>query len=300
MSILKKSGQNEEIFSEKKGIFLYFELLFRKFWNYITLNLLYALTSTLTFVFYWVIFGSTVVPIILSTISDDVFKIMADSAGGMDVELFKGSLIWAFSCIFSLLVITFFGGGVCSIGYNYILRNYARQENAYIFSDFFEQIKKNFKQSLFLSIIDKVIISILCFSASYYYYEMTLGGGYLYIIAFALMIFALLVYGAMHTYLWTIMVTFKVTMKQAFKNSLMLVLGTAVRSIGYIFLMVIFAVISVIIFANSQMLMLVLFMVILFSAFNLAGHLCSYPVIKKYMIDNTNEKINESGCEDNG
>lgn len=299
MSIFKKPGQNndkEPIMTDKKGVFLYFELLLRKFWNYIKLNLLYVLTSLVTFAFYFVVNATFVVPVILGTIPEENFKIMADAAGGMSLELFYGSLIWALSCIISIIIITFFGGGVCSAGYNYVLRNYARQENAYVFADYFEQTKKNFKQSFILSLIDKILISMLLISASYYYAMMfESDGGFLPVIAFALMIFALLLYGAMHIYMWTILITFKVTIKQLFKNSFFLTIGTAIRTVFYILGMLIYTALAVILFANSQIFVIVFYIVLLFAAVNLAGHLVSYPVIKKYMIDNNNK--NEKGNE---
>ena len=299
MSIFKKIGQNnekEQVLTDKKGIFLYFELLLRKFWNYIKLNLLYVLTSLLTFAFYFVICAGFVVPVILGTIPEENFKIMADAAGGMDLELFYGSLIWALSCIMSLIIITFFGGGVCSAGYHYILRNYARQENAYVFSDYFQHTKLNFKQSFLLSLIDKLLVSMLLISASYYYAMMfESNSGFVPVIAFALMIFALYLYGAMHIYMWTMMVTFKVTLKQLFKNSFLLTIGTAVRTVFYILSMLIFTVLAVILFANSQIFVIVFYIILLFVLVDLAGHLVSYPVIKKYMIDNNNK--NEEGTE---
>ena len=114
-------------------------------------------------------------------------------------------------------------------------------------------------------------------------------------IAFAVLLFALLVYAAMHIYIWTIMITFKVSLKQLFKNSLMLTMGTAVRTIGYIIGIVAFSAIMLTIFAYFSIVAFALFFVIAIAAFNLAGHMCSYPVIKKYMIDNNNK--NEEGIE---
>ena len=119
---------------------------------------------------------------------------------------------------------------------------------------------------------------------------------FFYIIAFAALLCALLCYAAMHMYMWTIMVTFIVSLKQLFKNAFLLTFGTAVRSIGYIIGMLAFAVVSVVIFAYVPMLAISLFLILLIAMFNLAGHICSYPVIKKYMIDNTNK--NEEGNED--
>lgn len=292
MSIFKKYTDNnfKEIKpgdSEKKGIFLFWELLTRKFWNYIKLNLLYTLTSIPSLLIYWCVFAMYVVPNILQSFSEEFIEEMA-VASSSTPEMFSGSIIFYFSCFGAVMMVTLFGGGICSAGYNYVLRNYVRQENAYVFGDYFEQTKKNFGQALTVSVIDTVIVSMCLFSISYYFGLMRNGGGALYIFAFALLIFAVLLYATMHTYIWTIMITFKVSLKQLFKNSLMLALGTASKTVVYMLCVAAFTGVALTIFAYSPMVVGILFMVILTALFNLAGHIFSYPVIKKYMIENNN------------
>ena len=293
MSFLKKYSDSNfrEIRPEdpdKKGIKLFWELFTRKFWSYIKLNLLYAFTSILSLVVYWCILAMYVVPGILSAISSETIEMMAAKADST-VEMFAGSIIFYFSGIGALLLVTFFCGGICSAGYNYILINYVRQENAYVFSDFFNQTRKNAGQAFALSIIDILVVSTGLFSLSYYFGLMLNGGGALCVFAFGLLVFALLMYIAMHTYLWTIMVTFKVSLKQLFKNSLMLTIGTAVRTVIYMLCVVAFTVLTLGLFAYSPIVVAMMFFVVLMVLFNLAGHIFSYPVIKKYMIDNNNQ-----------
>ena len=294
MRILKKPGENtrREIHStdiDKKGIFLFWELFRRKFWNYIKLNLLYVITSVVSLVIYWCVFANFVIPWVIEVLPQDAFKDMAVQAQ-TTVEIFKSSVYFFYSCLAALICVTIFGGGVCSAGYNYVLRNYVRQENAYIFSDYFSQTKKNFGQALVVSVIDKILLSIAFFSLAYYYADIVHNGTMLSIIAFGVLVFALLFYATMHTYMWTIMVTFNVTIKQLFKNSFMLTVGTAARSVVYMICLAVFLVIAVILFAYSPLVVASLFLVLLMSVINLAGHIFSYPVIKKYMIDNNNKK----------
>ena len=295
MALFKKISDNNfrEIRPDdpdKKGIKLFWELFTRKFWNYIKLNLLYVLTSIVTFALYWCVLAMFVVPGFIASFSSEVLEKMA-VASDTTVEMFTGSVVFYFSCIGALLLITFFGGGLCSAGYNYILRNYVRQENAYVFSDFFLQSKKNFKQALVVSLVDYIVVSIGLFSISYYFGLMKNGGGALYIFSFALLVFAFLLYVAMHTYIWTIMVTFKVSLTQLYKNSFMLTVGTAIRTVLYMICTAAFTVATIMFFAYSPLFVAVLFLIIMIVLFNLAGHIFSYPVIKKYMIDNNNENI---------
>lgn len=302
MAILKKFNEGNrrpEITvdtPEKKGVFLFFELFLRKFWNYVKLNLLYFGTSIISILIYWFVLSSFVVPVVMGVIPEASWKVWADALNGMPVDILQGNIIFIVSLLGALLLVTFFGGGVCSAGYHYILRNYARQENAFFLHDFFGQTKKNFAQAIIVSIIDKVVICLCLFSASAYYAMMKTSDETFPIIAFAVMIFVLLIYAAIHNYIWTMMVTFKVNIKQLYKNSLLLTFGTAVRSIGYIVGVTAFTIVMTLLFAYVWIAALGVFMLIAMAAFNLCGHLVADPVIKKYMIDNNNE--NDKGNEE--
>ncbi|MBQ3054186.1 MAG: hypothetical protein IJC89_04700 [Clostridia bacterium] len=298
MRIFKRYGDDikQEIIgkeSEKKGLFLYFELLIRKFWKYVTLNLLYSFSSVVNLVIYWFVSSGFFVPLLLSSIPEENWKRWADASNGMPVEQFYGAISFFTACLIAFLLVLLFGGGVFSAGYNYVLRNYARQENSFMLSDYFAQTKNNFTQSLVVSVIDIIVLTIAMFSGCYYFSLMNNGGGTFAVIAFAIVVFALLIYAVMHTYMWTMLVTFKISIKQLFKNAFLLTFGAALNSILYIVILVIYTFISTVIFAYNWVLAGGIFIVIGFTAFNLAGHLISYPVIKKYMIGDTKE--NEEG-----
>lgn len=293
MRILKRVGENtrREIRAtdiDKKGVFLFWELFKRKFWNYIKLNLLNVITSIVALVLYWCVFANFVVPMIISVFTPEIVEDMAIQSQ-TTVDALKSSIYFWYSCFATLMVVTLFGGGVFSAGYNYVLRNYVRQENAYVFADYFSQTKKNLGQALVVSVVDFLLLSVCFFSLAYYYADIVQNGTMLSIIAFGVLVFALLFYATMHTYIWTIMVTFKVTLKQLYKNSFMLTVGTATRSVIYMLCLAAFVVLSFIFFAYAPLVVASLFLIILTAVVNLAGHIFSYPVIKKYMIDNNKE-----------
>ncbi len=294
MGIFKKYGDanRREIRPdepEKTGVLLYFELFKRKFWNYVKLNLLYFATSIISIAIYWVALAALIVPVLLSPISDETWKVLSDASGGMPLEQVQGSVIFTISCVGALLMVVLFGGGVCTAGYNYVLRNYVRQENAFLVSDFFEHTKKNFLQALIITIVDLIIVSTCLFSAASYYSMMkTQPEDMMPVFAFAIMLFALFIYANMHTYLWTIIVTFDISIWKAYKNSFFLTFAAAIRSVGFIVLTVAFCAGMVTLFSYFWIAGVGLFVLIAMSAFNLAGHIFSYPIIKKYMIDNNN------------
>ncbi|MDP4118776.1 MAG: hypothetical protein Q8873_06260 [Bacillota bacterium] len=274
---------------EKKGILLYFELIKRKFWNYVELNLLYFTTSLLSMAVYWAVLAGVIIPVIISTISRESWKVWSDMNGGMPIDKLQGSIIFYVATIGSVLLVMLFGGGVCSAGYHYVLRNYTRQENAFIFSDYFEQTGKNFFQALIVSIIDTLLVCVCLFSIAAYYTMMKKDGSMVNILAFAVMLFVFFIYAVMHTYIWTMMITFKISIWKIYKNALLLTFGAALNSIGYIVCASLFCALMIMFFAYMWIAAMGVLLFIGISAFNLLGHIFSYPVIKKYMIDNNNE-----------
>ena len=56
--------------------------------------------------------------------------------------------------LFSIPIVTI---GPASAAYTYILRNFAREDHAFIWWDFIDTFKKNFKQSFVAGIIDILI-----------------------------------------------------------------------------------------------------------------------------------------------
>ena len=126
---------------------------------------------------------------------------------------------WKFTTInivhsfISLFVIT---GGIANAGFTHVARNTARDKHSFGLSDFFETIKKNWFQALVAGIIN-IIVFALSIYAVFYYFSIkepvisAIGLG----ISFAV-IFCFLM---MNFYIWTLIITFKFTLKQVFKNS---------------------------------------------------------------------------------
>ena len=287
----------------KKGAALYFDLFTRKFWNYIKLNMLYCITSIVTFAFYWCFLAMFIIPMIFNMISPDIFKELAE-AGNTTVESMQGSISFSVAAIGAVLLIIFFGGGIFSAGYNYVLRNYARQENAFLLSDYFEHTKKNIGLALAAALIDKLIVCTTIFGVVFYFSLMKTTGNSLALAAVVLLVLVFEIYAVMHTFIWTQLVTFELNIRQIYKNSFLLSFAAGVRSIAYIAAMLIYTVLLLAMFIRFWPITILFVLLIAISAFNLGGHLYSYPVIKKYMIDNNNkaddEAIDETEKVDDG
>lgn len=78
---------------------------------------------------------------------------------------------WALICAgfwYALVNIPVVTRGMAEVGLTFITRNFSREKHAFIRADFFETIRKNWKQSLAYGLINLVVTGILVYNISYY------------------------------------------------------------------------------------------------------------------------------------
>lgn len=153
---IKKDGP------KKKAFFVFFEMYFRNFWRFITINLVYTLLS---------------LPIITT--------------------------------------------GMTSAGLTHVARNIARDKHSFGLSDFFETIKKNFKQALAVGIINVIITAIITF-ATYIYYKSFVAAettSTFNLVGLIVSLIVAMVFLMMQFYMYTLMITFGFSVKTLYVNS---------------------------------------------------------------------------------
>lgn len=192
----------------------FFEILPRKIWNLCKVNMLSLVTAIPFFIVTMFITGIISTRFIspLSAVAND-----PEFASAI-VLLDLGSRV-----ILSSIFAVFYGMGPVSAGATYIIRNYGREEHCWLVSDFFEKFKSNFKQSIVVWIIDLAALFLLTVAIDFY---MKSG---IYILAFIL-VFVALIYTLMHLYIYQIMITFELSLKHIFKNSLIFALAKAPKN----------------------------------------------------------------------
>ena len=121
-------GISKEEIDNKSGIELYFDILFRRIWKMMTLNLLYVLVSIPVIVI------SAIIPLYLLT--------MTASVKGINITENASSLL-ILSILFALAFFQVTGSGPASVAKSYVLRKYVNDKHSWVMSDFFENIKKN-------------------------------------------------------------------------------------------------------------------------------------------------------------
>lgn len=169
---------------EKKGIFKFFEVYGRHMWKLMELNLLY-------FVF--------CIPMTLMVI----------------LMLMTSNPIWLLLAIPSVLV------GPATAAMTKVCRNYSQERNAFLLHDFWDSFKKNFKQGTIMGAID--IIFAIGFMVGIPMYKYWAEQNSMIYIPFVICISCLIVFFMMHFYIYLMISSTNLNMKQIIKNSFYLV-----------------------------------------------------------------------------
>lgn len=179
--------------------------------------------------------------------------------------------------------------GLSAAGLTNVTRNIARDKHSFGTSDFFETVKKNWKQALPAGIIKLLAYLILGFDIYFFYVG---GEGIMSTIGLGISLGMLFVFTVMDYYIWTLMITFKFSLKQIYKNSFKFVfINMKMNLLCFFAVLAVYAVNIALFFLFSAywyivlMIELVLYL-LLFPAFKyLLVQYCTFPSIKKYIID---------------
>ncbi len=143
--------------------------------------------------------------------------------------------------LFSLPVVTV---GLAEAGLTYITRNYVREKHAFLWGDFVDTIKKNWKQALPIGFINLAALGILAFDVYFYLNVQTQSTTtQVLMCAFAMLLF--LVCAFMRYYIPLMIITFKLSWKQLYKNALIFSFVAIFRNLLITAVLAIFYVLSV-------------------------------------------------------
>ena len=129
---------------------------------------------------------------------------------------------WKFitiNLVYVLLSVPVVTTGLTACGLTHVARNTARDKHSFGLSDFFETIKKNWKQSLIAGILNVAILFLLFWITDFYHAQYGETGNFIHLIGLGLSLSLTLIFLLMKFYLWTLIITFNLTLKQVYKNS---------------------------------------------------------------------------------
>ncbi len=239
---------------KKKGIALFWDIFFNKFWKLTGLNLLF-------FIFCLPLYISLFVFFLVKSV-----KIM-----------------FAIVCVLFVLFTIFIGPAMA--GMTKVLRSFVIQKHTFVIRDFFKGFRENFKKSLVVGILDVVTV-LSAFSAYNIYPDWANHyGSKLFYIPLIITMSVAFVILLMNYYIFLMMTATDLSMKNLFKNSFALAFAALKQNLISTFFFLFFVVFMVVMFFMVPLfaLMLIPFFPMAVSWFVVCFN--CYPVIQKYVIN---------------
>lgn len=210
----------------------------------------------------------------------------------------KFTLINLVYCLIYLPIVT---NGLACVGITHIARNTARDKHSFGLSDFFETIKKNWKQSLIAGIINAVATVLIGFSIWFYGFgkESMFNS-----VALGIVIGILFIFTCMQYYIWTMLITFDLPLKKIYENSFKFVFINFKKNLlCFVSMVLIYGILIGGVLISGKIWPLILVIAGVIYVFLVPGfrylliQFCTFSAIKKFMIDPYYEKNPDADIE---
>ena len=186
---------------------------------------------------------------------------------------------------YGLSALSFFTFGLVNVGTAYILRNIAKGDPVFVWSDFWYAIKRNWKQALPFGIFDALIHCILIINI----YTNLSSANFLSSMIFWVTIVIFVLYFFMRSYIYIQMVTFKLSTFKILKNSLIFALAGLKRNLMALLGALLFLLFELIfLFATGVVLLplaIAMPLAIMFSSIAYMRVFAAYFKVKELIID---------------
>ena len=213
-------------------------------------------------------------------------------------KLALAGLMWA------VVNLPLFTRGLADAGLTFISRNFSREKHAFLKEDFFESIKKNWRIALPIGIINTVITGVLFYNLFYYAVGLlparvgstaapiTLGLWDYIILGVTIMVYVTFTW--MKYYIPFLMITFKLNMKQIYKNAFLFASANMPMNVLIsVILIAVYGVLggAVLLTLGTEMNYFALTIVLVLGVSLIPGfrslliQFCIFPSIKKLIID---------------
>ena len=263
---------------EKRRFFLFFELFFGKIFKLVTVNFIYFIT---------------LLPLIIGL----SYTIVINPLIQAPADILKYNPIFIVPSIPGgiLLAVSLFITGPATAGFTYVIRNMQRREHTWIFTDFFKQFKKNYKQGLLMGIISTLGYFMLIFAFSFYLYDMPRldpeSGTMLPFLSAVFIGALILIFTWAHFYIYTMMVTFKLEFSKLFKNSVIFAIGKLPLNILITVIIAAVAAVQILISNAVPIISGVFIPIISLSLIGFIIIFSTYPTIDKTMLQKASKRV---------
>lgn len=178
-------------------------------------NILYTLVWIPTIIVLFIAFTSSLELLMNDTLAPDKMRSVLD-------DLIFWSLLWLIPCI----TIT----GPFTAGVSKIMRNWARDEHAFVWSDFKDAVKENWKQGLLVSFLTSLFPAIVY--SGYTFYGDQAAKNAILLVPQALVAILGVLWAISVTYMYPLMVCYEMKTKDLFRNAFLLGVARLPQSVG--------------------------------------------------------------------
>jgi len=183
--------------------------------------------------------------------------------------------------------------GPAQAGFTYRLRNYSREAHAFIWGDFKDAARSNFRQSMIVGTINFIVTFLTIMSIRAYWILIDIGQiqGTVGLVGLAVMFLMLLLFACMNIYIYQLMVTFELTLKQLYKNALILAIVRFIPNLLILLLTAFIVFLSFgLIFPFNPLIGLVPYLFLLVSLTGFIINFYAWRTIRKYIISRIEEE----------
>ncbi len=253
----------------------FFQLLFRKIFSLVQLNILHVLLNFFVIGFIYVFTEVFMQPGIIDIIT---------VATPVDQDLAAANYIAKFFLCLFFFCVPVICFGPFQAGFAYVNACFVNERHTFVFTDYFQKAKENFKKALIISLINLAVFYVAALAINAYLANLAsyriLGIAVLVFIVFMVVIFVM-----MNMYIWPLLVTVELSIKDIYKNAIMFVyMRFYINLVALVFSFAIFY--GTFIYTEGMQMVFVFLLLFLYPA--LIGFIttfAAYPAIKKHIID---------------
>lgn len=214
-----------------------------------------------------------------------------------DIFLNKFWKLLGLNAIYMLFCCTIFLIGPATAGVTKVLRNFSQQRPVFLWGDFIDSLKKNFKQSLLMGAIDVFVFISVALGCYIYPLQVENTGNNFWYLPFITTIAIGITVFIMSGYAYLMIVTTNLSFKNIIKNSFYLTCVCAKQSLSTFLICAIIVTIGVFLFVTNEFARIC----VIFAPATMIGLVVCfnfYPIIQKYVINPYYEQTGEENPED--
>ncbi|MBE7066672.1 MAG: hypothetical protein E7385_03870 [Ruminococcaceae bacterium] len=277
---------------EKRAFFRFWEIFWLKKYKMMAVNLMYFVANLIPMALaaFSYVLAVSMYFTLTSTSEKTVGEIISSSPEA--AQLYTMGLIFV-TLFFTIIPV--YAMGPCKAGFMYIIKSFVKREPCFIWYDFMTKTRSNANLAIKASLINGFLGFLIMIDMSFVLAITTPGApleqyfpGWMQFFSTLILICLTVLFLIMMMYIYPMIVTFKLTLKQLYKNAMLLAFIRWLPNLG----MLIFNIVAIavpLIFIDgifSIIVTLFVYLIIGMGFMSFVNTFYTYPALKKYMIDN--------------